>query len=426
MIMTMQESSKSLRTRLAGLCALFLMAGLLPQSMAQQVVYKMDFERERGFNDQGFSGGYFVGPIAGGEGSFVLTTGKGSSLEVVVINSGAKIFRAVTDKKEVRWVVQAQVGETSAPTPPPADGGDDDGGDGDDGGTDTTAPAASTGAFLAVGKGNFNATFRTPLITLDTAIARELKGDVISASSAALDEDFKKVGFVAMSKWRLNWAEKETNEVNRQGLDLAGASAYLVGLFDPGDGGGPPPPVIIAPPSINSTFLVAGTVGVLYTWDVGVSGGLPPLTLTATGLPTGITLSGNRISGTANTSGRFPVTFTVRDSQNPSRSSSRTLTLDIFMNIFANPPGVPNEQVLANGNLNAPYPPVTFAAQGNVGVVTFTQGAGSILPPGMTFAGGVLSGTPTEARSFILVVSASDAGTPLEPRTKNYTFTIVP
>jgi len=411
MIMNMKSSSRLLKVSFIWLIGLVMTGILQPQLSAQQIVYKMEFERERGFNDQGFSGGYFVAPITGGQGSFVLTTGRGGSLEVLVINEGAKLYRAVTDKKEVRWVVQAQVGGATAPTQPPL-------GEDDDGGNDT--PIASTGAFLAVGKGDFNATFRTPLITLETAIARELKGEVISASSAALDENFDKVGFVAMSNWRLKWAEKETNEVNRQGLELLGASAYLVGLFERDSDGGGGPPVIIAPPNITTVALPIGFAGVNYVMNEGlrVSGGVPPYTWTAAGLPTGMSLSGNFIVNAATTSGRYPVTLTVRDSQNPARFSSRTLTLDIFINIL------PNNLVLDNGDSNAPYPPKTFTVQGNVGAVTFSQGAGSNLPAGMTFVDGTLSGTPTQTGNFSLVVSATDAGTTLEATSKTYTFTI--
>lgn len=392
---------------------LFLVIALAPQVGAQQIVYEMEFERERGFNDQGFSGGYFVAPITGGQGTFVLTTGRGGSLEVLVISDGAKWFRAVTEKKEVRWVVQAQVGGATAPTPPPSFEEDDN-----EPATGSEALTASTGAFLAVGKGDFNATFRTPLITLDTAIARELKGEVISASSAALDEDFKNVGFVSMSKWRLKWAEKETNEVNKRGLELPGASAYLVSLFerDSNNGG---PPVIIPAPRIITTALPTGTAGVAYTASLSAIGGVPPLFWTASGLPAGLSLTGNTISGTPNVSGSSTVTLTVSDSRNPARTSSVGLNLAVFINIL------PANDVLPQGEVGAPYTPVIFTAAGAVGVVTFTAASGTNLPAGMVFVNGTLSGTPTEEGDFILVVSASDAGTNLEPRTKVYTMKVV-
>lgn len=394
---------------------LFLASAMVPQVGAQQIVYEMEFERERGFNDQGFSGGYFVAPIGGGQGTFVLTTGRGGALEVVVISDGAKLFRAVTEKKEVRWVVQAQVGGATAPTEPTQPPLDDD----DEPSPGNNVPTASTGAFLAVGKGDYTATFRTPLVTIETVIGRELKGEVISASSAALDENFKNVGFVSMSKWRLKWAEKETNEVNKRGLELAGASAYLVSLFerDAGNGG---PPVIIAAPTIVTTSLPTGVAGVAYTAQLNAVGGSPPLSWTASGLPAGLSIVGNTIFGTPSVSGSSVVTVTVRDSRNPARTSSIGLTLAVFLNIL------PANTVLPEGTVAAPYTPVIFTAAGAVGVVTFTAASGTNLPLGMTFVNGTLSGTPTEAGDFTLVVSATDAGTTLEPRTKIYTLKIIP
>jgi len=408
---------------------LLLLGGQLPELAAQQIVYEMEFERERGFNDRDFVGGFFVAPVVGGQGSLVLTSRRGNALEVQVIGDGAKLFRAVTEKKEVRWVVQAQVGggAPTNPNPPPDGEDDDDGGDDADSG-ETPPPAASTGAFLAIGKGNQSATFRTPLIVIDSLIARELKGEVISASSAALDEEFEDVGFVAMSNWRLKWAERETNEVNRQGLDLAQASAYLVGLLERGGGGGGGPPIVIPPPLINTTSLSLAEAGVAYTQALSAIRGVPPYTFAVTGLPTGLTLSGSTISGTTPTNGRFSVRVTVSDSQTPPQTSSVALSLTVLPSIRPDRTTLPTGAsglVLAEGKVGTAYTPVTFSAVGAVGTVTFTEAWQPAAPAGMTFTSGVLSGTPSAAGIFTLAVTVRDGTTNLE-NTTFYQLTVAP
>jgi hypothetical protein len=408
---------------------LLLLGGQLPELAAQQIVYEMEFERERGFNDRDFVGGFFVAPVVGGQGSLVLTSRRGNALEVQVIGDGAKLFRAVTEKKEVRWVVQAQVGggAPTNPNPPPDGEDDDDGGDDADSG-ETPPPAASTGAFLAIGKGNQSATFRTPLIVIDSLIARELKGEVISASSAALDEEFEDVGFVAMSNWRLKWAERETNEVNRQGLDLAQASAYLVGLLERGGGGGGGPPIVIPPPLINTTSLSLAEAGVAYTQALSAIRGVPPYTFAVTGLPTGLTLSGSTISGTTPTNGRFSVRVTVSDSQTPPQTSSVALSLTVLPSIRPDRTTLPTGAsglVLAEGKVGTAYTPVTFSAVGAVGSVTFTEAWQPAAPAGMTFTSGVLSGTPSAAGIFTLAVTVRDGTTNLE-NTTFYQLTVAP
>jgi hypothetical protein len=408
---------------------LLLLGGQLPELAAQQIVYEMEFERERGFNDRDFVGGFFVAPVVGGQGSLVLTSRRGNALEVQVIGDGAKLFRAVTEKKEVRWVVQAQVGggAPTNPNPPPDGEDDDDGGDDADSG-ETPPPAASTGAFLAIGKGNQSAAFRTPLIVIDSLIARELKGEVISASSAALDEEFEDVGFVAMSNWRLKWAERETNEVNRQGLDLAQASAYLVGLLERGGGGGGGPPIVIPPPLINTTSLSLAEAGVAYTQALSAIRGVPPYTFAVTGLPTGLTLSGSTISGTTPTNGRFSVRVTVSDSQTPPQTSSVALSLTVVPSIRPDRTTLPTGAsglVLAEGKVGTAYTPVTFSAVGAVGSVTFTEAWQPAAPAGMTFTSGVLSGTPSAAGIFTLAVTVRDGTTNLE-NTTFYQLTVAP
>jgi len=59
------------------------------------------------------------------------------------------------------------------------------------------------------------------------------------------------------------------------------------------------------------------------------------------------------------------------------------------------------------GTINTGYGPITFTATGGVGPHTFSQTGA--LPTGMSFVGDTLSGTPTQAGGFPIIVTATDA-----------------
>ena len=86
-------------------------------------------------------------------------------------------------------------------------------------------------------------------------------------------------------------------------------------------------PVAITP-TITTTSLPAGTVGASYTATLAATGGTPPYTWTATGLPTGLTLSSNgAIAGTPTTGGIATVRATVRDSTGATAITTLTLAV---------------------------------------------------------------------------------------------------
>jgi hypothetical protein len=79
----------------------------------------------------------------------------------------------------------------------------------------------------------------------------------------------------------------------------------------------------------SSGSLPNGTVGSPYTATVQATGGKPPYTWLASGLPSGLAIgSGNGvISGTPGTAGTFMVVVTASDSQSPASTASAQLTL---------------------------------------------------------------------------------------------------
>lgn len=78
---------------------------------------------------------------------------------------------------------------------------------------------------------------------------------------------------------------------------------------------------------ITTNALPAGKVGSTYAAAVYAVGGTAPYSWSATGLPAGLSLSGNRISGAPRTTGSATVRVTATDATGASRSSSLTLTV---------------------------------------------------------------------------------------------------
>lgn len=71
--------------------------------------------------------------------------------------------------------------------------------------------------------------------------------------------------------------------------------------------------------SITTSSLPNGTINVAYNFTVAATGGTPPYTWSASGLPAGYTInpSTGAITGTTTSSGTFPVMITVTDSATP-------------------------------------------------------------------------------------------------------------
>src|SRR5262249_41630159 len=82
--------------------------------------------------------------------------------------------------------------------------------------------------------------------------------------------------------------------------------------------------------AITTTNLSSGSVGSFYVDKLDATGGVPPYTFAVdmtTGLPSGLSVQNNRISGVPMTEGQSTPTFIVSDSQRA--TSSRNLDLTI-------------------------------------------------------------------------------------------------
>jgi len=80
-------------------------------------------------------------------------------------------------------------------------------------------------------------------------------------------------------------------------------------------------------PTIATTSLPSGKVGASYAAGLAASGGRPPYTWSATGLPPGLSTSGGSIVGTPTTHGTWTPKVTVRDADGLTRSKGFTLSV---------------------------------------------------------------------------------------------------
>ena len=85
---------------------------------------------------------------------------------------------------------------------------------------------------------------------------------------------------------------------------------------------------IVAPPISFAPVLPNGTVGVAYAAALSATGGYGAFSYTAAGLPAGLALAGNVISGTPTTAGAFAVTLTATDGTGTTLTSVVTLTIN--------------------------------------------------------------------------------------------------
>jgi uncharacterized protein with beta-barrel porin domain len=182
----------------------------------------------------------------------------------------------------------------------------------------------------------------------------------------------------------------------------------------------------IDPPSIVfiPTTLSDGTGGVLYpTQILAASAGTGTYTYTHTGaIPTGMTLTGNVLSGTPTMGGSFTFTMTAQDMTagiGAPYSGSQVYTLNIAApTITMTPPSI------RHGTVGTDYGIVVVAAaeSGYSGSFIFTTDP-TKMPPGLTLASsGTISGTPTTSGDYTFTVTATDTNAFFG--TKTYTLHI--
>ena len=162
--------------------------------------------------------------------------------------------------------------------------------------------------------------------------------------------------------------------------------------------------------TITTTSLAGGTVGAAYSSAVAASGGATPYTYSASGLPSGLSISSatGAITGTPAQSsiGTASATIKVTDSTQPtSQSATTSLSIKISPATLA-----VTTTSLPAGTAASPYPSTTLQASGGVPPYTWALASGSNLPAGLSLsASGAISGTPAAAGSYPLTFVVTDS-----------------
>lgn len=138
----------------------------------------------------------------------------------------------------------------------------------------------------------------------------------------------------------------------------------------------PPAPVAIG---ISGT-LPNGQVGVSYSGSLTATGGTPPYTWAATGLPSGLTVGSGTVSGTPTASGTFSVAVTVTDTAGAVAHASYSMTIDlpVCSNTNAVVTSVGRDFIVVNGGMNLAdhvwYTPTPAGTTFTGGTTTFVTG----------------------------------------------------
>ena len=185
--------------------------------------------------------------------------------------------------------------------------------------------------------------------------------------------------------------------------------------------------------AISTSSLASATAGSAYSAIVSATGGTTPYTFTATGLPSGLTISSSgTISGTPAQSavGTASITVTATDAGQPQQSASATLSLTVSAATSGNTLTITTTS-LPGATMGAPYS-ASISVSGGISPFKFSATG---LPSGLSIdtTTGTISGTPqgpaatatvaitvtdrtkptaqTATANLSLVVSAAQSGT---------------
>ena len=151
-----------------------------------------------------------------------------------------------------------------------------------------------------------------------------------------------------------------------------------------------------------------GYVGTSYAYTFSAvcdGGSCPASTWTITGLPPGLSSSGRNISGTPTTTGTYDVTVTVNDTT----YGTSTATFPI---IISTPPVTFSTTSVTSATVGQAYS-ATIQATGGTGTSVSYAITSGTLPSGLTFSGGIISGTPARgtAGNYSFTVTATSGTT---------------
>lgn len=182
----------------------------------------------------------------------------------------------------------------------------------------------------------------------------------------------------------------------------------------------------------------AGQAGVAYAgfYFRVASGGLAPFHWSEAGpLPPGLSLNAaGALLGNPTEAGTFPIAVTVTDSSFPPQTASTKLTLVIDKGFFPPPLritcGSPPTGI-SGSEYDATTNGFSLTASGGVPpyVWLWAASSGSSLPPGLSLSTnvdgtGTISGIPTVAGNYTVVITAVDSNSPVATVSKTFSIII--
>ena len=190
---------------------------------------------------------------------------------------------------------------------------------------------------------------------------------------------------------------------------LASATVASISVANPGGSVSATVPfTVIGTLAITTPGLPTGTVGAGYTYTLTGTGGTPPYTWSASGLPLSLSINSSTgvISGVIRSGGTFVITVVLRD------AAQATATAQFPLAVGPPPVTIAPFSPMPSGVVGVIYQGFVYA-NGGTGSYTFSLGGGS-LPDGVTLfsSSGMVYGTPkTPGRFSFSVVATDSAGT---------------
>ena len=187
----------------------FLLCLVAPLPLpAQLLVYRLELEPQgKALNFHFFEAGYFVAPLLGGTGTFLLSSrGDRRGYIYSVVDDAGQLFAGVERDGDTKAVLASS----------------------------STSGTARTG-FFAIGDVNFTLKTTGPQFKLSARVAKQLAGVAFAAddeSAASAPASDGSVGMGGMAELKVHLEETWTKRVNSKGYDLDAAVDALAALLE--------------------------------------------------------------------------------------------------------------------------------------------------------------------------------------------------